>query len=96
MQVRVRGCHGFLVGSRQPDGRGVALIGFMYTVWRDARRAKEISQHSTATEALREILAKQQERLGLKKEEMAWKQLEGIAKARRLKRDGAIRRRACH
>lgn len=60
---------------------GVALIGFMYTVWRDARRKREVSQLSAATEALREIVAKQQERLGLKKEQMAWKRLEGIAKA---------------
>ncbi len=60
---------------------GLALIGFMYAVWRDAGRKKEVSQLSIATKALREIVSRQQEHLGLKKEEMAWKQLEGIAKA---------------
>ncbi len=60
---------------------GVAILGLAYTFWKDSKTRDRVDLLASAVSAIREIVSKQQEHLGLKKDELQWNQLAGIAKA---------------
>ncbi len=60
---------------------GVAILGLVYTFWRDSKTKGRVDLLANAVAALRDIVSQQQEHLGLKKEKFQWDQVTGVAKA---------------
>ncbi|MFQ5990710.1 MAG: hypothetical protein ACE5K9_12425 [Candidatus Methylomirabilales bacterium] len=60
---------------------GVAVLAFAYAIWKDSRTRGRLDLLANAVSAPREIVAQQQEHLGLKKERFQWDQVAGVAKA---------------